>query len=184
MLYYWLPWKHMRKIRLLLPRWCFCKLLEYSKKHTQNHHKFTANLNEGQNILTRFRNLKPHLRKAARCWAQRHVEKSHPEVRRSTSLPSAASDQVPELISTITRSKSVRTAFEFKDKMSIDWCAEVHVQKQALNPFDKKPCQSEKPETPRNVTGFSCGDTWRGKHKLCAYLCIYHNHLCHAGNIS
>lgn len=83
------------------------------------------------------------------------VEKSRPEVKRSTSLPSAVSDQVPELISTITRSKSARAVFEFKDKMSIDWCAKVHVQKQALNPLDKKPCLSEKSETPWNVTGFS-----------------------------
>lgn len=83
------------------------------------------------------------------------VGKPHSEVKRSISLPSAITDQVPELISTITRSKSVRAVLEFKDKMSIDWCAEVHVQKQALNPFDKKPCLFEKSKTPRNVTRFS-----------------------------
>lgn len=90
---------------------------------------------------------------AARSWAEQH-EKSQPKVKRSVSLPSALSDQVPELISTITRSKSVRAVLEFKDKISIDWC-EVHVQKQALSPFDKKPCLFEKSKTPRNVTRFS-----------------------------
>lgn len=58
----------------------------------------------------------------------------------------------PELSST-TRSKSVRAVLEFKDKASIDWCAEA----QALNRFDKRPCLFEKSKAPRTVTRIWAG---------------------------
>lgn len=57
----------------------------------------------------------------------------------------------PELSSTMRRSKSMRAVLEFKDKASIDWCAEAW----ALNPFDNRPCLFEKSKAPRNVTRFS-----------------------------
>lgn len=133
-------------------------------------HKFTVNSEEGTNA--------PAVQAAA-SWEEQQ-EKSQPEVKRSISLPSALSDGVPELISPITRSKSVRAVLQFKDKIRIDWCAEAHVQKQALNPFDKKPCLFEKSQTPRNVTTLHSLLTSEGANKLSGYLSIYHNHPYHA----
>lgn len=70
----------------------------------------------------------------------------------SWNAPSASQQHYqPELSSTTRRSKSMRAVLEFKDKASIDWCAEA----QALNPFDKRPCLFEKSKAPRNVSRFS-----------------------------
>lgn len=86
----------------------------------------------------------------------------------------------PELSST-TISKSVRAVLEFKDKASIDWCAEA----QALNPFDKRPCLFEKSKAPRIVTRFWAGTVSchvRGKQKISGYISFYHNSPYHVWN--
>lgn len=74
----------------------------------------------------------------------------NPSLSWNTPSPSQQHYQ-PELSSTMRRSKSMRAVLEFKDKASIDWCAEAR----ALNPFDNRPCLFEKSKAPRNVTRFS-----------------------------
>lgn len=99
----------------------------------------------------------------------------------SWNAPSASQQHYqPELSSTTRRSKSMRAVLEFKDKASIDWCAEA----QALNPFDKRPCPLSiwEVKSSQECKQIQSPAMWRGKQIISGYLSFYHNNPPHVWN--